>query len=146
LYEPRSRAPEAPPQPVDLRPRVRLDGELRAAALARRGRARQGLAPRHDAGRQLATVRQSSRPLRVHVDAPWQEAPLHGRRDRAAARVAPRPEPRLAFARRGPLPPRAPAAGARPQPTLPTRARAPRTRRRPRRVRVDRLCRLGTER
>ena len=46
----------------------------------------------------------------------------------------------------GSLPPRAPAAGARPQPALRARARAPRARRRPRRVRVDRLCRLGAER
>src|SRR4029453_8456058 len=66
--------------------------------------------------------------------------------DRATPRVASRPEPRLASARRGPLPPRAPATGARPQPALPARACAPRARRRPGRVRVDRLCRLGAER
>src|SRR5256885_637775 len=61
LYEPRSRAPEAPPPSADLRPPVCLDGELRAAALTRRGRARQGFAPRQDARRRLATVRQPSR-------------------------------------------------------------------------------------
>src|SRR5262245_54460556 len=75
-----------------------------------------------DARRRLATVCKPSRPLRVHVGASWQEAALHGRRDRATTRVASRPEPRLASAPRGSLPPRAPAAGARPQPALPARA------------------------
>jgi 1,4-alpha-glucan branching enzyme len=44
--------------------------ELRAAALARRGRARQGLAARQDAGRPLAEVRQPARLLRLHVRPP----------------------------------------------------------------------------
>src|SRR5207245_8616993 len=116
LHEPRSGPPEVSPQPADLRPLVRLDGELRAAALTRRGRARQGVAPRQDARRRLATVCEPSRALRVHVDPPWQEAPLHGRRDPATTRVASRPAPRLASARRGLLSPRASAAGTRTQP------------------------------
>ena len=42
-------APQVPPQPAHLQPLVRLQRELRAAALARRGGARQGLAHRQDA-------------------------------------------------------------------------------------------------
>ena len=50
-----------PPRRADLRPALRLHRELRAAAVARRGRARQGLAARQDAGRRLAEVRQPAR-------------------------------------------------------------------------------------
>ena len=100
---------------------LRLQRELRAAAVARRGGARQGLAAEQDAGRPLAEVRQPARLLRLHVRPPGQEAAVHGRRVRAGARVEPRPEPGLAPARR-PRPRRRAAPGARPQPPL-SRAR-----------------------
>ena len=45
-----------PPRRADLPHALRLHRELRAAALARRGRARQGLAARQDAGRRLAAA------------------------------------------------------------------------------------------
>ena len=70
--------------------------ELRAAAVARRGRARQGLAARQDARRRLAALRQPAPAVRVHVRAAGQEAAVHGRRVRAVARVEPRRQPRLA--------------------------------------------------
>ena len=44
LRRARSRAPRLPPQPDDVLDDVRVQRELRAAAVARRGRARQGLA------------------------------------------------------------------------------------------------------
>ena len=47
-----------PPQRAHVPDALRLHRELRAAALARRGRARQGLAARQDAGRRLAEVRE----------------------------------------------------------------------------------------
>ncbi len=46
--------PEVPPQRADVPRALRVHGELRAAALARRGRARQGLAAREDARRRVA--------------------------------------------------------------------------------------------
>ena len=49
--------------------RLRLQRELRAAALPRRGRARQGLAAGQDAGRRLAAARQPAPALRDAVDA-----------------------------------------------------------------------------
>ena len=100
--------PEVPPQPAHVRPALRVARELRAPAVPRRGGPRQGLAPRQDAGRRLAEVRRAPRALRVHVRAPRQEAPLHGRRVRAGARVESRREPRLAPPRPGAVPPRAP--------------------------------------
>ena len=54
-----------PPQRADVPHDLRLHRELRAAALARRGRARQGLAARQDAGRRLAEVRQPARCSRL---------------------------------------------------------------------------------
>ncbi len=50
-------------------PLVCVHRELRAAALARRGGARQGLADRQDARRHVAAVRQPARAPRLHVDA-----------------------------------------------------------------------------
>ena len=55
-------APALAPRRDDLRPALRLRRELRAAAVARRGRARQGLAARQDAGRRLAEVRERCAP------------------------------------------------------------------------------------
>ena len=75
--------PPLPPPRADLQPDVRVQRELHPAALARRGRARQGLADREDAGRPLAEARQPARAVRLHVGAPRQEAAVHGRRVRA---------------------------------------------------------------
>ena len=61
---------------------LRVQRELRPAALPRRGGARQGLAHRQDAGRRVAEVRQPPRLLRLHVRPSRQEAPVHGRRVR----------------------------------------------------------------
>ena len=85
-----------PPRRLTFSHLVRLHRELRAAAVARRGGARQGLAARQDAGRRLAAVRQPALLLRLHVGAPGQEAAVHGRRVRPAARVEPRRRARLA--------------------------------------------------
>ncbi len=76
-----------------------------------------------DARRPLAALRQPARALRLHVGAPRQAAPLHGRRARAGARVVARLLARLAPARD--VGPRG-RAGARPRPEsrLPRRARA----------------------
>jgi 1,4-alpha-glucan branching enzyme len=66
----------------DVRPAVRLLGELRAAAQPRRGGARQGLADRQDAGRPSGRSSPTCAPVRLHVGPPRQEAAVHGRRDR----------------------------------------------------------------
>ena len=99
LLRARSDLPQVSPQPAHLQHLVCVHRELRAAAVARRGGARQSLADRQDAGRRLAEVRQSARDVRLHVDASRQEAAVHGRRVRAAARMAARRQPRLASAR-----------------------------------------------
>ncbi len=57
------------------------------AAVARRSGARQGLAARPDAGRPVAEVRQPAAAVRLHVDAPRQEAAVHGRRVRPVERM-----------------------------------------------------------
>ena len=54
----RAGPPQVPPQRAHVPHALRLQRELRAAAVARRGGARQGLAARQDAGRRLAEVRQ----------------------------------------------------------------------------------------
>ena len=82
--------PQVPPRRAHLPHALRLHRELRPAALARRGGARQGLAARQDAGRRLAEVRQPAAAVRLHVRAAGQEAALHGRRVRPVARVEPR--------------------------------------------------------
>ncbi len=74
--------PPLPPPPAHLQPRLRVLGELRAAALARRGRAREGLAAREDARRPVAAAREPALALRLHVGASGQEAAVHGRRAR----------------------------------------------------------------
>ena len=119
--------------------------ELRAPALPRRGRARQGLAPRPDAGGRVAEARQPAPAVRLDVGPAREEAPLHGRRDRPVARVEPRARPRLAPARPRAAPRRA-GLGPGPQPPLPQRGRAPRAGLRERRLRVGGLQRLGGER
>src|SRR3954463_13329006 len=85
--------PEGPDLPAVLAPHadvladVRVQRELRAAAVARRGRAREGVAAAEDAGRSLAAARETARPVRPHVGASRQEAALHGTGARAADRV-----------------------------------------------------------
>ena len=64
-----------------------LHRELRAAVLARRGRARQALDARQDARRPVAEVRHAADALRLHVRASGQEADVHGLRVRTVARV-----------------------------------------------------------
>ena len=92
--------PQVPPRRAHLPHALRLHRELRPAALARRGRARQGLAARRrcraTTGRSSPTCACST----VHVGAAGQEAALHGRRVRPVARVEPRRRARLAPARR----------------------------------------------
>ena len=63
-----------PPPRADVLARLRVHGELRPAAVTRRGRARQGLADRQDGGRSLAEAREPALAVRVHVGAPRQEA------------------------------------------------------------------------
>ena len=114
--------------------RLRVQRELRAAALPRRGRARQAVAAREDAGRPLAAVREPSRALRLHVGPSGQEAALHGRRAGPGARVEPRRFARLALRLPRPEHARCPGAGARPEPGLPRGAGAVGARLRPARL------------
>ena len=145
LLPPRPDLPPLPPPPADVLAHVRVQRELRAAALARRGRARQGLAAREDARRPLAAVREPARALRVHVGASRQEAALHGRRARAGARVVARPLARLAPARAARARGHA-AARARAEPRLPRAAGALGGRPRPGRVPLARGERRGAQR
>ena len=91
--------PDPPPVPPE-RPHVpdalRLQRELRAAAVARRSRSRQGAAVGQDGRRRVAEVRGAASTLRLSVGNDRQETALHGRRDRPAAGVAARPQRRLA--------------------------------------------------
>ena len=79
--------PSLPPRPDDLRFPLRVDRELRAAPLPRRGGARQGVAARPDVGRPLAAVRQPPRLFGWMCALPRQEAPLHGGRVRPGRRM-----------------------------------------------------------
>ena len=116
--------------------------ELHPAAVARRGRARQGLDALQDAGRPLAAAREPARAVRVHVGAPRQEAAVHGQRARAGAGVVGGALARLAPAREPAALGHA-VARARPQPRLPRHAGAVRARLRPHGVLVDRAQRRG---
>ena len=106
---------------------------LRAAAVARRGRPRQGLAARQDARRRVAALRQPAAAVRDDVGAAGQEAAVHGRRAGDAVGVGPRGDARLE-------PPRRPAHDgvrrwvAALNDALPQRAGAGARRRRPGRV------------
>ena len=82
----------------------------------RRGRARQGLAARQDAGRRVAAVRQPAGPVRLDVGVPGRPAAVHGRRDRAVARVERRRRASTGTALDGRAPPRRAGAGAGAQP------------------------------
>ena len=143
-------AGESHPPPLASQPRDVLDDlclhrELRPAVLARRGRARQTLAARQDAGRRLAEVRDAADALRVHVGPSGQEAAVHGRRVRPVARVESRRQPRLASARR---PGARGHAALRPgaELALPRRAGAARVRFHAGRLPLDRLQRQREQR
>ena len=128
-----------PPRPADIPHLVRVHRELRAAALARRSGARQGLADRQDAGRRLAAVRQPAAAVRLHVGASrarsccsWAASSAQRRewQHEASLEWHVLQHPEHAGVQR---------LGARPQPPLPRRAGAARARFRPGRLRVDRL-------
>ncbi len=83
-----------------------------------------------DAGRPLADAREPASPARLPVGVTGKEAAVHGRGDRAVARVGSRRRGRLAVAR-GSRTSRRAAMGRRPESRAPSRARAARTRRGP---------------
>ena len=83
----------------DVLDALRVQRELRAAVLARRSRARQGLDDAEGARRRVAEGGDAARAVRVHVRASRQEAALHGQRVRTVARVGARRLARLAPAR-----------------------------------------------
>ena len=64
-FQQRPDPPLLPPRPAHLRPPLRVHRELRPAALARRGRPRQGLAALEDARRPAAPAREPARALRA---------------------------------------------------------------------------------
>ena len=124
---PRSGAPPVPPRRDHVPQRVRVLGALRAAAVARRGRVRQGIDPRQDAGRRLAAPGQRAAALRDDVGSARQEAAVHGQRTGDAERVGARGHARVEPPRRA-RSRRHPAARRRPQPHLRRRGRAARRR------------------
>ena len=115
--------PSPPPsRQHPVRPALRVLREFRAAAVARRGGARQTLDPRPHAGRRMAALCEFARLLRLHVRASRQEADVHGLRVRPGHRMEPRPQPAVASARPAEASRRA-AAGSRSQQALPRRRR-----------------------
>ena len=98
VHRARSDPPRLSSRRDHVRAALRVLREIHPAAVARRGRVRKGLADRQDAGRSLAEVREPARLLRIHVGASRQEAAVHGRRDRAMARMGSRRRDRLAGA------------------------------------------------
>ena len=138
----RADPPAVAPPRDDVRADVRLERAVLPADQPRRGRARQGLAPRQDARRPLAEARQPARLPRLHVGAPRQAAAVHGLGVRPVRRVERGARARLVAARQR-RPPRRAAVPGRPQPRLPGHARAVGARQRPGRLRVDRRRRLG---
>ena len=105
------------PRQDDLRPPLRLRREFHPADFARRGRPRQRIAGRQDAGRRMAALRQCARLLRLHVGPSRQEAVVHGPGIRPDQRMELRRGLALAAARLLAAP-GAPGVGARPQPSL----------------------------
>ena len=77
---PRPGAPPVPPRRDHVPQRLRVQRALRPAAVARRGGARQGVAPRQDARRRVAAIRQRAPAVRADVGPAGQEAAVHGRR------------------------------------------------------------------
>ena len=116
----RAGAPQVPPQRDDLLDGVRVQRELRAADLARRGGPRQAGAGVEDAGRLVAAARHPPRLPGVHVGPPRQATPFHGAGVRAGRGVVRGARPRLVAAgpvlRRRARPPRRTGSGARPEP------------------------------
>src|ERR1051325_5165791 len=99
VFQTRRLATAARTQSTDLPPALCRFGKFPAGAFARRGRSPQRLALEQDVGRSLAEVRRLALALWLHGGPAGQEAVVHGRRVSPAPRVAPRPEPRLAFDR-----------------------------------------------
>jgi len=142
LHDPRSRAPEAPPQPADLRPPVRVDGELRPAPLTRRVVHGKGsLLARMPAttGNSSPTFARSTRSCgrtRARSSSSWA-----ARSGSAASGITTGASTGICSTR---APTTAVSSGWCVISIASTgRARAPRAGRRPRRVRVDRLRRTG---
>ena len=131
---------------ADLLADLRLQRELHAAAVARRGGARQGLADQQDAGRRLAAVRQPARcctatcgRIRARSCCSWAASSASG----ASGPTTTRSSGGVLGNDR----PRRPAAlGRGPEPPLPQRAGAARARLRAGRLRVDRLQRRRAQR
>ena len=118
---------------------------LRAAAVARRGGARQGLAAHQDARRPLAAARQPADAARHAVRAARPQAPVHGHRAGTRAGVEPRGDARLV----APRPTRARRRGRVAQGSerhLPPVRAAARARRGPGRVPLGRARRGGAQR
>ena len=116
------RARSDPPRPPPRRDHVplglRVVRALRAAAVARRGRARQGLAAHEDAGRPVAAARQPPAPARDAVRPAGPQAAVHGHRAGPRTRVGPRGRARLVAARPA-RPRRRDRVAPRPQRRLP---------------------------
>ena len=86
-----------PPRPAHVRDALRVQRALHHAALARRGRARQGLAAREDAGRPLAEAREPARCCSpTSTRGPARSSCSWAPSSRRTQRVEPRREPRLA--------------------------------------------------
>ena len=134
-----------PPRQAHVPRPVQGHRALRAAAVARRGGARQGIAAAQDAGRRVAEVREPARPAARHVGPAGQEAPVHGHRVRHARRVVARPCPALGAA--GGAAARRPGALRRgPRPRLRIHPGPVGRRPRPGGLRLDRRLRRGVQR
>ena len=91
LHRARPGLPQLPPQPDDLLADVRVQRELRAAALATtRSCTARARCWRKMPGDHWQQARQPARAAGVHVGAPRQAAAVHGRRVRPGARSGPR--------------------------------------------------------
>ena len=114
--------PALPPERDHVLDDVRLQRELRAAALARRGGARQGIAAAQDARRPVAAVRRPAGAAGLPVGASGQATAVHGVGVRPGGRVVRAGRPGLAGAGRHLArprdAPRGPAAGRGPEPGL----------------------------
>jgi 1,4-alpha-glucan branching enzyme len=135
-------APQAPSSPDDLRPDLRLHGELHAADQPRRGRARQGLDAGQDAGQRLGALRQPARLLRFMWGHPGKKLLFMGRSSPSPANGTTGGELDWAALER-PAPRGRAAAGAGPQHAVPRGARAALPPIATRRVPVDRGRRRG---
>ncbi len=150
VHAPRPGPPSAPPRRHDLLDGVRLQRELSAADLARRGGARQGLAGVEDARRLVAAACQPAGLPGVHVGPSGQAAAVHGPGVRTGLRVVGDPRPGLVAAgpvvRRGRRPPGCAGPGARCEHGVPGDARPVGAGRAPRRFPVGRRGRRGRQR